>query len=534
MPDDNMIFGIEFQTNAKQVAKDIKDLEKVTDDLEKSGQKRTISDVDKLNNAKKQIQINKKEAEEKNKSQEKERKTQEKFDKEKSKENKKQDKQFKSELKSQKELERIEKKRLAMAKKFIIGSIAAGSVLKFALDTIQSGRQLDIASKSSLSDPQTVEALSFITKKFGGNLSTATNTLMTLNDRLYNFSKFGLTDNSMQEILTKFPQTFDKIFKDNLGNIITDPLKVLQNISKVMETMSDETSRQFANALGLDNSMYLILRESNGNFISLLEEAKRNSFANEETIKKLQNTANLIDETKRSFQVGFSTSLSTVLGEDIKDISDTTKGIAELLGTTIGAIAKIIGYAYKLGEEIANKLGLSDIMTYAMINDSEREIFNNEKEKKSYDEYIKNGRKKPIMPSPINNPIYQEQMLEYQIQLSEWQKNEDIFNKKHKPLSKENKDILNKLIVYDINKNFDYLNGFNELTNTPLNFTTPQNLINNSIKNGDVKNITVNNGDITINGVDTNNAEQVGKTVQTINEDTAYLYLREMSSPYSK
>lgn len=501
MPDDNMIFGIEFQTNAKQVAKDIKDLEKVTDDLEKSGQKRTISDVDKLNNTNKQIKANKKEAEEK------------------AKQNKKQDKQFKSELKSQKELERIEKKRLAIAKKFIIGSIASGSVLKFALDTIQTGRQLDIASKSSLSDPKTVEALSFITKKFGGNLSTATNTLMTLNDRLYNFSKFGLADNSMQEILIKFPQTFDKIFKDNLGNIITDPLKVLQNISKVMETMSDETSRQFANALGLDNSMYLILRESNGNFISLLEEAKRNSFANEETIKKLQNTANLIDETKRSFQVGFSTSLSDVLGEDVKDISVTTKDIGELLGTTIGAIAKIIGYVYKLGEAIANKLGLSDIMTYAMINDSEREIFNNEKEKKSYDEYIKNGRKKPIMPSPINNPIYAEQMLEYQRQFAEFKRNEEIYKKINRPLSSDD---------------YNNLSLFNAITNTPLNFTTPQNLINNSIKNGDVQNITVNNGDITINGVDTNNAEQVGKTVQTINEDTAYLYLREMSSPYSK
>jgi hypothetical protein len=524
MPDDKMVFGIEFQTNAKKTSKeikeldkDIKKLDKDNKDIEKSGQRFLVNGVNKLSNTKKQIEADRRETAEKKRQSEIERqkhideelaeKARIKAEKEKEKQRKKAEaeknkdfnkrkKKIETEYKLKKALEKNEQSRLNIAKKFTkfaLGAVASGSVIKLAFEAMQMGRNIDIASRTTNVSPEEVESLGFLLKKFGGNLSTASNTLADLQTRLFNFSQYKIADDVMQAVQMKFPTLFHDIFFDKNNNPYTSGLKFLENLSQIMSEMSDIEAQQLGQLLGLDNSVILLLRDSKGKLDSILVEAEKNAVANSDQVKKIQNLYDALDEFKRGSLSGISDILAKIpfinngtankAGDITAKLATGVFGlnIIDYLSWTltgkriIPTIVKTVGKEAWQGAKAAGKGAIAhpELSAWGLLSAPlialEGMIVSNAVEKK----------KNAI----ATDKRERENLLNYG---NHWGIDTG----------------------WDVNKNLDVLKTVSEF---PLNYSTPQQLVNG----GDNSSTSINLvGNVTINGTDTNNAVQVGNTTE--------------------
>lgn len=326
MPDsDNLVTGIIFSTNANSVADEVHNLDKAINAVE-----RTQDRIDQKENKKKKEKI---------------RTPQEVFriySKMLQRYTKQQQKADKEKIKDTKSLVNLEKQRFNLAKglvRYAAGAISVGAVINYVAETMKKGRQYAIASNATGQNAQTIESIGYMGKKYGGDMSTATNDILGLNQGIKAI-EMGL--NPYEELARLFPNAYNDIFFDKNRRVRTDPVAILQKISELMQGMDARTVQAFGNALGLSESMILLLKSSDGKFSEILAENIKNSSINQEQSKKLDESLSKYDTIARSIEKGFvniAASMAKYLPNDKKTQQKLGENIAKTTTVAIGASA---------------------------------------------------------------------------------------------------------------------------------------------------------------------------------------------------
>ena len=494
-----MTFGIEFTTNAKKTTKDIKELDKATQELDKSQEKHNLTGVDKLNTTKKQIKLDRQEKAEQDKIarqkkeearlQKEQQKAEEKAQKERAKEFYRRKKQVETEYKLKKFLDKQDKERLNTAKQLsnlALGVVSAGGVLKFLSNAFNAGREYSNSALTTNFDEKYLSTLAFSVKKYGGDLKSVTSDLQSWQTRLYTLQRNGMSDAVMQNVMMKFPQEFQKIFYGKDNRLVTDTKTILENIAKAMLGMSKEEAQLLGQELGISQSLVLLLRESGGDLAKVLEANKKQAEMDAETAKELQKAKEAFDKIEQEFKKNFI--------------------------SMAGGIAKVIDYFPSWWTKLFADIGTIIILLGTL---------------KAIDNLLKKfpvvlGKAGTTALGKVAPKIVATLSMAELLAVPALTQGLVIGNsiaKKQQAIEKDKRERENLLIYgnnlglntgWDINNGFDYLNAFNTATHTPLNSSTPQQLFGGGSQ-------TINNVNITnnteINGVNTSDAKAIENSV---------------------
>lgn len=311
MPDNEQFkFGIEFETNAGSVAKQIDDLDKSQDRLDRNDQKRK-------------------------KRQKKDRTPQEVaavYMKMLKKYAKLQQQTDKGKIKDNKTLLDLEKQRFNTVRKMIKLVATTGAVSWFfgkVSESAQYGKNLNIASLSTGIDSSTINALSMLTKKYGGGLESTQGDLRRINDIIWNLTNLGY-DSSLDNAMTYFPKELMSMFYKD-GQAISDPMQVISNIQEAAKGKDASTLQRLSELLGVSNALILALANNTTSIENSIEAEKQRLSIEQNNVKKLADLQHAMDAFDTTFTNEFASQLSSVLGEDFKrDFQDIAKGIAAM------------------------------------------------------------------------------------------------------------------------------------------------------------------------------------------------------------
>jgi translation initiation factor 2B subunit (eIF-2B alpha/beta/delta family) len=489
MPDsDNLVTGIIFSTNANSVADEVHNLDNAINAVEK-----TQDRIDQKENKKKKEKI---------------RTPQEVFriySKMLQRYTKQQQKADKEKIKDTKSLVNLEKQRFNLAKglvRYAASAVSVGAVINYVAETMRKGRQYTIASNATGQNAQTIESIGFMGKKYGGSMSTAANDILGLNQGIKAI-EMGL--NPYEELARLFPNAYNDIFFDKNRRLRTDPVAILQKISELMQGMDARTVQAFGNALGLSESMILLLKSSDGKFSEILAENMKIASINQEQSKKLDDALGKFDELGRGASKALNsiiTAIGDLLPEDKKKLQKVGEAGAKLgVGAGVSAVTAMV--AGGKGLSMWGKVGLGAkgglqglaMMLAWMTGDW-------------IGGYIGNNYLAPFIKE-------------------EWQ---DYANEKYgKPIKKyDRKWILNKVLLEGDIFNANIPNVRN-ITDTPFNQRGfVESAINN---NANSSNVVNNNGDIVINTT-SDNPQNIAKELQRVMQTYDYFNNLNGSNPF--
>lgn len=477
--EDKMVTGIIFTTNANSVADEVRHLDQEMSKVEQT-----------------QDRIEAKGAKSRKK---KERTPQEVFkiySKMLQRYAKQQQKSDRENLKNSTKLLSIEKKRFDLVKgmvKYAAGAFTIGSVINTTAQVLRTGRQYAIASNATGQNAQTVEALGYMAKKHGGNMSSVAGDILGLNQGI---KAIEMGMNPYDELARLFPSSYRDIFFNENRQVRTDPVELLQKISENMQGMDARTAQTFGHALGLSESMILLLKTSNGRLSDILTENIKIASINQEQSKKLDNALGKFDALGRGASKALNsiiTAIGDLLPEDKKKLQKAGEAGANLgLAAGAGAVTAMAvgGKGLSFGGKLAlgAKGGLQGLLM--MLAWMTGDLIGG---------YIGNNYLAPFIKE-------------------EWQ---DYANEKYgKPIVLKKDDrkwILNKVLSEGNIFKADIPNIGN-ITDTPFNQRGfVESAINNNASSSNVVN---NNGDIVINTTSDNPqdiAREIQRVMQTFN-----------------
>lgn len=353
--DENLKFGIEFETNAGSVAKQIDDLDKSQERLDRNDQKRK-------------------------KRQKKDRTPQEVaavYMKMLRKYAKLQQQTDKGKIKDNKTLLDLEKQRFNTVRKMVKLVATTGAVSWFfgkVSEAAQYGKNLNIASLTTGINSSTINALSMLTKKYGGGLESTQGDLRRINDIIWNLTNLGY-DSSLDNAMTYFPKELMSMFYKD-GQTISDPMQVISNIQEATKGKDASTLQRLSELLGVSNALVLALANNTTSIENSIEAEKQRLAIEQDNVKKLADLQHAMDAFDTTLTNEFASQLSSVLGEDFKsDFQNMAKALA-MLATIPMALTQFVKW---IGDKTGWIKGLGEALMPFVVPAEQYEAFINQK-----------------------------------------------------------------------------------------------------------------------------------------------------------
>lgn len=335
MSDKNYGFGINFETNARQAAQDIRELDKAQKEVEKTAEKnrtkttkssrRQMSFRDELMS---ELRIMRE-------LQEKLNRVEEKGDRQREKSDKREISAGKIKLGQQKGLANGLAKTAAAA--YSVYKIAQWSMS--GLRNIASYEHGAIASLSPGMTPEKLGGIEFATKEYGGTIGSAASNTARLQNILNQRRMYG--ELGFDEMLAgRFPG-LSSVFTNGRGRVATDVMQVMRNLNRFLQGRNYADQAAIVSGLGLSPDWIPLLTKSPSDY----ESSIATSTSQASTAVKDAEKAARIEAEKEKAQTWWN-SIKTELvnwltdgGENVPmmkalvAIGDTLPGIATALGT---------------------------------------------------------------------------------------------------------------------------------------------------------------------------------------------------------
>lgn len=256
MSDENFGFGINFSTNAKQTAQDLRELDKAQKEVEKTAEKNRSKSKksDKRQSSFREELLTELRTM---------RELQEKLNRVREKGDKQREKSDKQEI----EAGRI---KLGQQKRFANGltkaAAAAYTMYKVVhwsmsgLSEISSYEHGAIASLAPGMTPGKLGGIVYATKEYGGSIGTASSNTARLQTILNQRRMFG--ELGFDEMLAgRFPG-LSKVFTDNNGKVLSDTTKVMRNLNRFLQGKQYADQAAILSGLGISPDWIPLLTKS--------------------------------------------------------------------------------------------------------------------------------------------------------------------------------------------------------------------------------------------------------------------------------
>ena len=248
----------------------------------------------------------------------------------------------------------------------LAGSVfSVKKMIDFGRGVFDESRQLYAGNFAYGINPESQQALGFLSKKFGGNDKAAGQALKHLKDIAFLVEK---GQNPISELGMALGG--QGIFQDESGNLTKDPLIILSNLARRMQELEKAgrpyDAQRLGQEFGLDASITSVLREHGTNFLAELRKQEQAVAISRKQMQELQATQQDFDKVlkeARNTLVGHLTLLNEKalqplaqwLAQNPDAIKKLTYGLeaVAIIGGGIAAINTAIWAVKKAGTAAA-------------------------------------------------------------------------------------------------------------------------------------------------------------------------------------
>lgn len=179
---------------------------------------------------------------------------------------------------------------------YLAGSVfSVKKMIDFGRGVFDESRQLYAGNFAYGINPESQQALGFLSKKFGGNDKAAGQALKHLKDIAFLVEK---GQNPVSELGMALGG--QGIFQDESGNLTKDPLIILSNLAQRMQELEKAgrpyDAQRLGQEFGLDASITSVLREHGTNFLAELRKQEQAVALSRKQIQQLQATQQDFDK----------------------------------------------------------------------------------------------------------------------------------------------------------------------------------------------------------------------------------------------
>lgn len=241
----------------------------------------------------------------------------------------------------------------------LAGSVfSVKKMIDFGRGVFDESRQLYASNFAYGINPESQQALGFLSKKFGGNDKAAGQALKHLKDIAFLVEK---GQNPISELGMAIGG--QGIFQDESGNLTKDPLIILSNLARRMQELEKAgrpyDAQRLGQEFGLDASITSVLREHGTNFLAELRKQEQAVAISQKQMQELQATQQDFDKVlkeARNTLVGHLTlinekalqPLAQWLAQNPNTIKNLTYAleVITIIGSSYAAI-KTVGFVLK-------------------------------------------------------------------------------------------------------------------------------------------------------------------------------------------